>query len=87
MCSFFVLFSFFVGDFGVGKTSLAIKFARDKFDEEMCKVNSQVSHADLDPMQGGKKIDFPVNDSFNATITHFDTAGNEKYYYILFRLL
>lgn len=70
---------FIIGDFGVGKTSLAIKFTRDKFDEEMCKMNSQVSHADLDPMQGGKKKDFPVNDSFNASITHFDTAGNEKF--------
>jgi len=70
---------FIIGDFGVGKTSLAIKFARDKFEEELCKSNNQVSHADLDPMQGGKKKDFSINDSFNATITHFDTAGNEKF--------
>lgn len=75
----------FVGDFGVGKTSLAIKFTRDKFDEEMCKTTNHVPHADLDPMQGGKKINFPINDSLNANIIHFDTAGNEKYAFYAYR--
>jgi len=70
---------FLIGDFGVGKTSLAIRFAKEKFDEDLSKTNTQIPHTDLDPMQGGIKNDFPVNDSINASIVHFDTCGNEKF--------
>lgn len=69
---------FIIGDFAVGKTSLALQFVKEKFDEELCKGNNQVPHADIDPLAGGAKL-FPINDQLTANLKHFDTAGNEKF--------
>lgn len=59
---------------------MALRFAKETFNDELSKTTNQISHADLDPMVGGEKI-FQFNDTFEATVIHFDTAGNEKYFF------
>lgn len=69
---------FILGEYSVGKTSLALKFVKDTFDEELSKSNNHISHSNLDSNCGGNKV-FQVNDTITANIIHFDTAGNEKF--------
>jgi len=69
---------FIIGDYGVGKTSLALRFVKDSFDEELSKSQNQIPHAELDVMSGAERL-MPVNDAYTAKIVHFDTGGNEKF--------